>query len=129
MAVSERSNFVKERDQVEDNVKVKGVDIKLYLNNGPRNYTLTLDDAPEKQGLDSLHLGLVCLYQAWPPNHRAIVKRGSNNRLNEVEFGRDVLKLTLKTLSVDEGYETISFVESRLEGLPHTKTRPRGLYS
>lgn len=63
---------------------------------------LTYDDVPEKQGLDSLDLGRILLYQARPPNLRAIESCGINNRIYEVEFGRDVLILTLEVLSLDK---------------------------
>jgi hypothetical protein len=34
---------------------------------------------------------------------------GSNICLHEVEFGRDILKLTQEALSLDEGQGTVSF--------------------
>ena len=54
---------------------------------------------------------------------------GSNNRLHEIEFGRDVLKLVLEALFLDKCYGTISFVGLRLEGFSHAKTWPHELYS
>ena len=47
-------------------LELKGVDTKLCLNDGLWDGTLALDDVPEKQGLDSLRLGPICLYQTWP---------------------------------------------------------------
>jgi hypothetical protein len=92
-----------EGDQAKDNLKVKWLDIELCLNNGLWNYMFASDDAPKKQGLNSLQLSPICLYQARSPDLRAIEYCGSDNRLHEVEFGRDVLKLTLEALSLDEG--------------------------
>lgn len=50
--VSEGSNFVKERDQAEDDLNAEGVDTELCVNNGLRDSTLASDNAPEKQGLN-----------------------------------------------------------------------------
>jgi hypothetical protein len=52
---------MKERYQVENDLEVEWVDTKLYLNNGLWNFPLVVDDALEKQGLDSLHLGPIYL--------------------------------------------------------------------
>ena len=64
MVVFERSDYVKERDQAKDDLKVEGVDIEICMNNGPRNSMLALDDVLDKQGLNTLHVGPICLYQA-----------------------------------------------------------------
>lgn len=61
MAESEGSDSMKERDQAEDDLKAEGVDTELYLNNGLRDNMLTSDDAPKKQGLNSLCLCPTCL--------------------------------------------------------------------
>jgi hypothetical protein len=88
---------------VKDNLEAEWVDIELCLYNGQCNCTFAFDDAPEKQGLDSLQLSPISLYQTWSLDLRAIEYPGSDNRVHEVEFGRDVLKLTLETLCLDEG--------------------------
>lgn len=41
-------NIVKEGNQAKYDLKVEGMETKLYLNNGMSDYTLALDDAPEK---------------------------------------------------------------------------------
>ena len=47
---------MKEGDRAKNDFESKGVDTKLCLNNGMQNGALASDDAPEKQGLDSLSL-------------------------------------------------------------------------
>jgi hypothetical protein len=74
-------------DKAKDNLEAERVDIELCLYNGLWNCMLASDDVPEKQGLDSLQLSPICLYQTWYPNLQAIEYYGSNNRLHEVEFG------------------------------------------
>ena len=66
---------------------MKRVDIKLCLNNGLWDCMLALDDVLMKQGLNFLCLGPICLYQAQPPDLRAIEDPRSNNHLHEIEFG------------------------------------------
>lgn len=78
---------MKEVDQAENDLEAKGVDTKLFLNNGLWNSMLPSDDVSEKQGLDSLRLGPICLYQTWLPNLGALEDRGLDNRLHEMEFG------------------------------------------
>jgi hypothetical protein len=54
---------MKERDQAENDLEAEWVeekDTELCLNNALRNRLLAADDAPEKQGLDSLHLVCLC---------------------------------------------------------------------
>ena len=92
-----------EGDQAKDNLEVEWVDTELCMYNGLWNCTFASDDAPEKQGLDSLQSNPICLYQTRSPNLRAIEYCGSDNRLHEVEFGQDVLKLTLEELPLNEG--------------------------
>ena len=52
--VFERPNSMKERGQEENEIKAKGVETELCLNSGLWNRSLAADNAPEKQGLDSL---------------------------------------------------------------------------
>jgi hypothetical protein len=61
MAVSERSDSMKERDQAEYDLETKRVNTELCLNNGLWNRSLTTGDTLEKQGLDPLQLGPVYL--------------------------------------------------------------------
>lgn len=81
-------------------------------------------DASKKQCLDSLHM-----YQACSPDLKAIENHRLNNHVHEVEIGRDILKLSLEALSLDEGKRAIPFVKLGLEGLSHAKTSPCELHS
>ena len=53
---------MKERNQAKDDLKVEGVDTEICLKNGLQNNTLALDDALDKQSLNTLHVGSICLY-------------------------------------------------------------------
>jgi hypothetical protein len=92
-----------EGNQAKDNREEKWLDTELSLNNGMWNCTFASDDVAKKKGMNSLQPNPICLYQSWSLDHRAIEYCGFDNYLHEVEFGRDVLKMTMEALSVDEG--------------------------
>jgi hypothetical protein len=52
---------MKERDQAKNGLEVEWVDTELYMNNGLWNRPLAADDALEKQRMDSLCIGPICL--------------------------------------------------------------------
>jgi hypothetical protein len=74
-------------DQAKDNLEAKRLDVELCLNNGMWNRTFASNDGSEKQGLNSLQLGPIYLYQARFPYLRAIEYYGFDNHLHEVELG------------------------------------------
>ena len=106
-----------EGDQAKDNLEVEWVDTELCIYNGLWNCTFASDNAPEKQGLDSLQPNPIYLYQTWSPDLQAIEYCGFDNLLHEIEFGRDVLKLAQEALSLNEGQGTIPFTDPRQKGL------------
>ena len=64
---------------------------------------------------------MVSIWKGWATNSalsRTVKDYWSKNAIHEVNFGRDILEMVLKTLTLKESEDTIDLVDSQLKGFP-----------
>jgi hypothetical protein len=71
--------------------------------------------------LDSLSSSPVGSQHTRSPDLAAIKDSGSDDRVQEVHLGRDILEVKLKALPLKQGKITISLRESGLKSMPQAK--------